>query len=101
MSRISFEKKDRQLTLCYETESDWLEEKLEEDQDFQIYKTFSFSKKDLIFEAIKTECRRYGVNVIGSEVVGLVPMKALIDCAEYYLQIENFSSDQVLEGRLL
>lgn len=54
-----------------------------------------------VFEAIKTECRRYGVNVIGSEVVGLVPMKALIDCAEYYLQIENFSSDQVLEGRLL
>ena len=48
MSRISFEKKDRQLILCYETESDWLEEKLEEDQDFQIYKTFSFSKKDLI-----------------------------------------------------
>ena len=50
MSRISFEKKDRQLILCYETESDWLEEKLEEDQDFQIYKTFSFSKKDLIFK---------------------------------------------------
>ena len=48
MSRISFEKKDSQLILCYETESDWLEEKLEEDQDFQIYKTFSFSKKDLI-----------------------------------------------------
>lgn len=48
MSRISFGKKDRQLILCYETESDWLEEKLEEDQDFQIYKTFSFSKKDLI-----------------------------------------------------
>ena len=44
MSRISFEKKDRQLILCYETESDWLEEKLEEDQDFQIYKTFLFCK---------------------------------------------------------
>ena len=48
MSRISFEKKDSQLILCYEAESDWLEKKLEDDQDFQIYKTFSFSKKDLI-----------------------------------------------------
>ena len=44
--------------------------------------------------------RRYGVNVVGSEVIGLVPMQALIDCAEYYLQIENFSSDQILESRL-
>ena len=48
MSRIGFEKKDCLLILCYETESDWIEEKLEEDQDFQIYKTFSFSKKDFI-----------------------------------------------------
>lgn len=54
-----------------------------------------------VFEAIKTECRRYGVNVVGSEVVGLVPMQALIDCAEYYLQIENFSVEQVLESRLI
>ena len=46
------------------------------------------------------EARRYGVNVLGTEVVGLIPMKALIDCAEYYLQIENFSIDQVLESRL-
>lgn len=54
-----------------------------------------------VFEAIKTECRRYGVNVVGSEVVGLVPMQALIDCAEFYLQIENFSIEQVLESRLI
>ena len=54
-----------------------------------------------VFEAIKTECRRFGVNVVGSEVVGLVPMQALIDCAEFYLQIENFSIDQVLESRLI
>ena len=45
------------------------------------------------FEMIKMEAKRYGVPVVGSEVVGLVPMKALIDCAEYYLQIENFSMD--------
>ena len=53
-----------------------------------------------VFETVKMEARRYGVNVLGSEVVGLVPMQALIDCAEYYLQIENFSIDQVLETRL-
>ena len=53
-----------------------------------------------IVEMVRMEARRYGVNIIGTEVVGLIPMKALIDCAEYYLQIENFSIDQVLESRL-
>lgn len=53
-----------------------------------------------IVEMVRMEARRYGVNVLGTEVVGLIPMKALIDCAEYYLQIENFSIDQVLESRL-
>ena len=53
-----------------------------------------------IFEMAKMEARRYGVNITGSEVVGLIPMQALIDCAEYYLQIEGFSSEQVLESRL-
>ena len=54
-----------------------------------------------IFELVKIEAKRYGINVIGSEVVGLVPMQALIDCAEYYLQLEDFTIDQVLENRLL
>jgi glutamate formiminotransferase len=53
------------------------------------------------FELIKTEARRYGVNVIGSEVIGLVPMAALIDTAVYYMGIENFSMDQVLETRIM
>lgn len=52
------------------------------------------------FEMIKMEARRYGVNVVGSEIIGLVPMQALINCAKYYLQIEDFSMDQVLEHRL-
>lgn len=52
------------------------------------------------FEMVKIEAKRYGVNVIGSEVIGLVPMAALIDCAKYYLQIENFSQDQILEKRI-
>jgi len=53
-----------------------------------------------VFETVKMECKRYGVNILGSEIVGLVPMKALIDSAEYYLGLENFNMDQVLEYRL-
>jgi glutamate formiminotransferase len=52
------------------------------------------------FEMVKMEAKRYGVPVLGSEVVGLVPMAALIQCAEYYLQIEKFSMEQVLEKRI-
>lgn len=52
------------------------------------------------FEMVKMEAKRYGVPVVGSEVIGLVPMAALIQSAEYYLQVENFSMDQVLEKRI-
>lgn len=52
-------------------------------------------------EMVRMEAQRYGVTVAGSEVIGLVPMKALIDCAEYYLGIENFSMGQVLEARIM
>ena len=63
----------------------------------------NFSKTSLYsaFEAVKCEAQRYGVRVVSSEMVGLVPMQALIDCAEYYLQIEDFSMDQVLENHIL
>ncbi len=53
------------------------------------------------FETVKMEARRYGVNVLGSEVVGLVPMEALVDTAAYYLGLENFSLDKVLETGLM
>ncbi|MCG4579409.1 glutamate formimidoyltransferase [Clostridium cochlearium] len=53
------------------------------------------------FEMVKMEAKRYGVPVVGSEVIGTVPMKALLDCAEYYLQIEKFDISQILEKRLL
>jgi glutamate formiminotransferase len=53
------------------------------------------------FELVRMEARRYGVNVIGSEIIGLVPMAALIDCAAYYLGVEDFSPDQVLESHLM
>ena len=53
------------------------------------------------FEAVKMEAKRYGVNVVGSEIVGLCPMEALIDTAAYYLGLENFSMDKVLESNLM
>ncbi len=53
-----------------------------------------------VFEAVKREAQRYGVNVVGSEIVGLVPAEALVACADFYLQLENFRSDQVLENLL-
>jgi glutamate formiminotransferase len=53
------------------------------------------------FELIKIEAKRYGVNVVGSEIIGLVPMEALVDMAAYYLGLEDFSMAQVLEMRLL
>lgn len=54
-----------------------------------------------VFELVRAEAARYGVNIIGSEIIGLTPMGALIDTAEYYLKIENFSRAQVLENRLM
>ena len=53
-----------------------------------------------VFETVKMEAKRYGVNVLGSEIVGLIPPQALVDCAAYYLQIENFDDKQVLENNL-
>ena len=49
------------------------------------------------FELVKIEAQRYGVKVLDSEIAGFVPMAALVDSAEYYLQIEDFSIEQVLE----
>jgi len=54
-----------------------------------------------VFELIRIEARRYGVNIVGSEIIGLVPMEALIDTAVYYLGVENFNMDQVLEKRMM
>jgi glutamate formiminotransferase len=53
-----------------------------------------------VFEVVKREAARYGVNVLESEIVGLVPSAALMQAAEYYLQLEGFSPGQVLENKL-
>ncbi|MBF8982919.1 glutamate formimidoyltransferase [Lutibacter sp. B2] len=54
-----------------------------------------------VFETVKMEARRYGVNVLGSEIIGLVPMEALINSAEYYLGLYGFSMDKVIETSLM
>ncbi len=53
-----------------------------------------------VFEMVKTEAARYGVPVIGSEVIGLIPLDALMDVADYFLRLESFQSDQILERRI-
>jgi glutamate formiminotransferase len=53
-----------------------------------------------VFDVIEREAKRYGVNVVGSEIVGLLPMAALIDVADYYLRLESFDHSQILEKRM-
>ncbi len=53
------------------------------------------------FEMIKFEAERYGVEIAGSELIGLLPAQALFDVADYYLGLEDFSPDQIMENRLL
>lgn len=52
-------------------------------------------------ELVRIEANRYGVTIVGAEIIGLVPMDALIDTAAYYLGLEGFSTKQVLETHLM
>src|SRR5215475_1051180 len=53
-----------------------------------------------VYEYVKREAARYGVMPLSSEIVGLIPKKALEDAAEWFLQVENFDSSLILENRL-
>lgn len=53
-----------------------------------------------VYEMVSREAERYGAMPVGSEIVGLVPKKALEMAADFFLQLENFSPSQVLENRL-
>jgi glutamate formiminotransferase/formiminotetrahydrofolate cyclodeaminase len=53
-----------------------------------------------VFNTIEAEAQRWGTAVYSSEIVGLVPNQALINCAKHYLKLENFSKDQILEEKL-
>ena len=57
---------------------------------------------NVVYEMIRALAERYGTYIVGSEVVGLTPAKALIDCAEHYLKLENFDChNQVMEYHLV
>ena len=53
-----------------------------------------------VVETVKSEAARYGGNVLGSEIIGLTPMQALLDAAEFYLRLDGFDRKQVLEDNL-
>ena len=53
-----------------------------------------------VFETVRSEAARYGVSVIGSEIVGLVPSEALIDAADHFLRLEDFDPAQILERKI-
>ncbi len=53
-----------------------------------------------VFEFVKREAERYGTTPLSSEIVGLIPKKALENAAEWFLQVENFDSSMILENRL-
>ena len=53
-----------------------------------------------VFEMVKREAARFGVVPVSSEIVGLIPKKALEEAAEWFLQVENFDSSLILENRL-
>lgn len=53
------------------------------------------------FTLIEAEADRYGVPVVGTQIVGTLPQEALINCAEYFLKLENFNRDQIIENHLI
>jgi glutamate formiminotransferase len=54
-----------------------------------------------VLEMIRSEAAHYGLSIVRCEIVGLLPAQALFDAAQFYLQLETFTSDQILESRLL
>jgi len=61
---------------------------------------FKKTPMHVVFNLVRSEAERYGVPIVGSEIVGLVPLDAILAAAEHYLRIENFGRKQVLETRV-
>jgi glutamate formiminotransferase len=61
---------------------------------------FQQTPMEIVFETVRREAERYGVNIASSEIVGLIPLRALEKAAEFYLQVENFKPEMILENRL-
>ena len=62
--------------------------------------THGATQIERVFDMVAREAARYGVTILESEVIGLIPSAALIGVAEHYLQLERFSSAQILENKL-
>lgn len=78
--------------------------KLEERGIVQVSMNLTNYKKTPIFrvfETIRAEAARYGVSIVGSEIVGLLPLRAMSEVMEHYLMLENFDSSFVLEKKVL
>lgn len=77
---------------------------LEEKGQTQVSMNLVNYEKTAIYQAlemVKSEAKRYGVTVVNTELIGLLPLQALIDSAAYYMQIDGFSADQVIETQLI
>ena len=77
---------------------------LEERHQTQVSMNLVNCEKTRIYQAlemVKSEARRYGVSVYGTEIIGMVPLQALVDSAAYYMQVENFRADQIIETLLI
>ncbi len=61
---------------------------------------FNKTALHVVVELVRREAIRYGVLISHSELVGLIPQQALLDAATWYLQLDGFKPDQVLENRL-
>ena len=54
-----------------------------------------------VFQLIEAEANRYGVPVVGTQIIGTLPQEALVSCAEHFLKLENFNRDQIIENHLV
>lgn len=53
-----------------------------------------------VYQVVEREAERYGVSVVGTEIIGMLPQEALVNCAEYFLKLENFNRNQIIENHL-
>ncbi len=53
------------------------------------------------FEQIRMEAKRYGVQIVNSEIIGLIPTDAIVDTVRYYFRVDDFGEEQLIENKLL
>lgn len=77
---------------------------LEEKKQVQVSMNLVNYEKTAVYQAlemVKSEAKRYGISVVNTELIGMIPLEALIDSASYYMQIDGLSKDQVIETLLI